>query len=27
MQKLQTSKRSGDKRHTIESFETIGETI
>ena len=27
MQKLQEGKRSGNKRHTIESFETIGETI
>jgi hypothetical protein len=27
MQKLQEGQRSGNKRHTIESFETIGETI
>ena len=27
MQELQEGQRSGNKRHTAESFETIGETI
>ena len=27
VQKLQEGQRGGNKRHTVESFETIGETI